>query len=140
MAKVIFKMALPGDLSCDSVVIVLDCSVIADKAEKVRTGEAFSVGNRDFAIVVLGYKEIVSWDACTGPRAVSDASVPYDGSEGRETFEEIRELDGEEGKADGFLVEMLVILSTCDLSGFVVNSVVSVALRRVSGDPVTDIL
>lgn len=55
-------------------------------------------------------------------------------------FKEIRELEGEKGKADGFLVEMLVIFSTCDVSGCVVNNVVSVALRRVSGDTVTDAL
>lgn len=133
-------MALPGDSSCDTVVIGLDCSVTVDEVEKVRTEEVFSVGNVDFAIVVLGYKEVISWDVRTGLRAVSDASFPYEGSEGRETFKEITELDGEEGKADGFLVEMLVILSTCDLSGCVVNNVVSVALRRVSGDAVKDVL
>ena len=133
-------MALPGDLSCDTVVIGLDCSIIVDEVEKVRTGEVFSVGDIDFAIVVLGYKEIILWDVCTGLRAVSDASFPYEGSEGREMFKEITELDGEEGKADGFLVEMLVILSTCDLSSCVVNNVVSVALRRVSGDPVMDVV
>lgn len=128
-------MALPGDLSCDTVVIGLDCFVIVDKVE-VRTGEVFSFGNTDFATVVLGYKEIVSWDVCMvswdvcmGLRAVSDTSFSYEGSEGREIFEEIRELDGKKGKADGFLVEILVILSTCDLSGCVVNNVVSVPLR-----------
>ncbi|GAB0189965.1 otogelin [Grus japonensis] len=133
-------MALPGDLPCDIVVIGLDCSVIVDKVEKVRTGEVFSVDKTDFAVVVLAYKEIVSWGVCTGLRAVSDASFPYEGSEGREMFKEIRELNGEEEKADGFRVEMLAVLSTCDLSGGVVNNVISVALRRVNGDPVTDVL
>lgn len=47
-------MALPGDLSCDTVVIGLDCSVTVDKTEKFRTGEVFSVSNVDFARVVLG--------------------------------------------------------------------------------------
>lgn len=133
-------MALPGDLSRDTTVIGLDCSVIADKVEKVGTGEVFSVGSVDFARVVLGYKEIISWDVCTGLRAVSDASFPYEGSEGREMSEEIRELDGEGVKADGFLVEMLLLLSACVLSGCVVNNVVSVVLERLSGDPVMEVL
>lgn len=60
--------------------------------------------------------------------------------EGREIFKEIRELDGEEGKTDVFVVEMLVILSSSDSSGCVSNNVVSDALRRVCGDPVKDIV
>ena len=127
----IFKTGFPGDLLCDTIVIGLNCSVIVDKVEKVTTGEVFSVGNIDFAVVVLGCKEVV---------AVDNASFPYEGSEGREIFKEIGELDGEKGKTDGFLVEMLVILSTCDVSGCVFNNVVSVPLKRVSGDPVMDVV
>lgn len=55
-------------------------------------------------------------------------------------FKEIREPDGGKDKADGFPVEMAATLSTCDLPGSVVNNVVSVPLRRASGDPVMDVL
>lgn len=134
-------MALPGNLSYGTVVIGLECSAIVDKVEKVRSEEVFSVPNLDFVIVVLGYEEMGSWDVVRiGLRAVSDASFPYVGSEGRERFKEVRDLGGEEGKVDGFLGEMLEILSTSDSSGCVVNNVVSVALRGVRGDPVKDVV
>lgn len=74
-----------------------------------------------------------------GLSVVSDLSFPSEGSEGREMFKEIGELDGEKVKADGFAVEIAVILSACDLSGCFVNNVVSVPLRRASGDPVMDV-
>lgn len=37
-----------------------------DKIENVGTGEVFSVVNIDFGIVVLGYKEVISWDVLMG--------------------------------------------------------------------------
>ena len=49
--------------------------------------------------------------------------------EGREIFKEIRELDGEEGKTDVFVVEMLVILSSSDSSGCVSNNVLFVDIE-----------
>lgn len=134
MASVIFT----SDFSSGTVVIELDCFNIEDKTEKVRTGEVFSVVNIDFCIVVLGYKEVISEDVRMGLRVVSDASFPSEGSEGREMFKEIREPDGEKDKADGFPVKMVVILCSCDLSGSVFNNVVSVPLRRASGDAVMD--
>lgn len=75
-----------------------------------------------------------------GLRVVSDASFPSEGSEGREMFKKIREPDGGKDKADGFPVEKVVILSTWDLPGSVVNNVVSVPCRRASGDPVMGVL
>lgn len=136
MASVTFT----SDFSSGTVVIRLNCSNIEDKTEKVGTGEVLSVVNIDFCTVVLGYKEVISWDVRRGLRVVSGASFPSEGSEGREMFKEIREPDGEKDKADGFPVDMVVILSTCDLPGCVVNSVVSVPLRRASGDPEMDVL
>lgn len=136
MAAVIFTSVF----SAGTVVFELDCSNIEEKIEKVGTAEVFSVVNTDFCIVVLGYKEIISWDVCKGLRVVSNASFPSEGSEGREMFKEIRAPDGEKDKADGFPVEMVEILSICDLSGCVVNNVVSVSLRTASGDPVIDVL
>lgn len=136
VASVIFTC----DFSSGAVIIELDCSNIEDKIEKVGTGVIFSVANTDFCIVVLGYKEVIPWDVRMELRVVSDASFPSEGSEGREMFKEIRESDGVKDKAAGFPVEMVVILSTCDLSGCVVNSVVSVPLRRASGDPGMDVL
>lgn len=133
-------MRVTSDFLSNAVVIELDCSNIVDKTEKVGTGEVFSVVNTDFGRVVLGYKEVISWDVCMGLRVVIDSFFPSEGSEGREMFKEIRELDGEKVKADGFPAEMVAILSTCDLSGCVVKNVVSVPLRRASGDPLMDVL
>lgn len=133
-------MRVTSGFLSNAVVIELDCSNIVDKTEKVGTGEVFSVVNTDFGRVVLGYKEVISWDVCMGLRVVRDSFFPSEGSEGRDMFKEIRELDGEKVKADGFPAEMVAILSTCDLSGCVDNNVVSVPLRRASGDPLMDVL
>lgn len=134
------SVTFTSDFSSGAVTIELDCSNIEDKIEKVGTGEVFSVVNIDFCIVVLGCKEVIPWDVCMGLRVVSDASFPSEGSEGREMFKEIREPNDEKDKAAGCPVEVVVILSTCDLSDCVVNSVVSVPLRRASGDPGMDVL